>query len=93
MDSKPGQKWSAILVHNHCIAGETLLSAIPVPDPKVGKERQRIKMQGEIGSPINTTPGCRFASRCRMATEQCLHENPVFKEVEKDHFVACHLFK
>lgn len=72
---------------------QALLSAIPVPDPKVGKERQRIKMQGEIGSPINTTPGCRFASRCRMATDQCLHENPVFKEVEKDHFVACHLFK
>lgn len=72
---------------------QALLSAIPVPDPKIGKDRQRIKMQGEIGSPINTTPGCRFASRCRLATDKCLHEDPVFKEVEKEHFVACHLFK
>ena len=72
---------------------QALLSAIPIPDPKIEKERKRIMLQGEITSPINPVPGCRFASRCRFATEKCRKEDPIFKEVEPDHFVACHLFK
>ena len=72
---------------------EALLSAIPIPDPKIEKERQRIMLEGEISSPIDPAPGCRFASRCRFVKDICRTENPIFKEVEKDHFVACHLFK
>ena len=72
---------------------EALLSAIPIPDPKIEKERQRIMLEGEISSPIDPAPGCRFASRCRFVKDKCLSENPIFKEVEKDHFVACHLFE
>jgi oligopeptide transport system ATP-binding protein len=71
---------------------QALLSAIPVPDPEEGKNRQRIMLEGDIPSPINPKPGCRFASRCRYAKPICSQEDPVFKEVEKDHFVACHLF-
>jgi len=72
---------------------EALLSAIPIPDPKIEKERQRIMLEGEISSPIDPGNGCRFASRCRFVKDKCLTENPIFKEVEKNHFVACHLFK
>lgn len=52
----------------------------------------RIVLQGELTSPINPKPGCRFAKRCIYATERCFSENVELKEVEKDHFVACHLF-
>ena len=70
---------------------QALLSAIPIPDPKIEKLRQRIKLQGELSTPINPRPGCRFASRCRYAVEKCSNEDPIFREVKKDHFVACHI--
>jgi len=70
---------------------QALLSAIPIPDPIIERERQRIMLEGEISSPINPGAGCRFASRCRFVTDKCMQEDPVFREVEKDHFVACHL--
>lgn len=72
---------------------QALLSAIPLPDPTESKNRQRIMLEGEIPSPINPKPGCRFASRCRYAKPICHEVQPEFKEVEKDHFVACHLFE
>lgn len=65
---------------------KALLSAIPVAD--IHKPMQRIAMKGEITSPINPKPGCRFASRCPYATEAC-HEPQELVEVEKDHFVSC----
>lgn len=71
---------------------QALLSAIPIPDPEVEKNRKRIVLEGEVPSPINPKPGCRFAARCRYAKPECFEVNPVLKEVEKDHFVACHLF-
>ncbi len=71
---------------------QALLSAIPIPDPEVEKNRKRIVLEGEVPSPINPKPGCRFAARCRFAKPECFEVNPVLKEVEKDHFVACHLF-
>lgn len=71
---------------------QALLSAIPIPDPKIEKQRQRIMLEGELSSPIDPKPGCRFASRCRYAKDICKNEDPIFKEVKKDHFVACHLF-
>ncbi|EPS52630.1 oligopeptide/dipeptide ABC transporter ATP-binding protein [Clostridium botulinum A1 str. CFSAN002368] len=71
---------------------KALLSAIPVPDPKVGRDRKRIMLHGEVPSPINPKPGCKFAARCKYAEEICKKEKPELKEIEKDHFVACHLF-
>lgn len=68
---------------------QALLSAIPVPSLK--KKRDRILLKGEITSPINPKPGCRFAARCPYATERCRTEEPKLVEIEKDHFVACHL--
>lgn len=72
---------------------QALLSAIPVPDPQEGKNRQRIMLEGDIPSPINPKAGCRFAGRCRYAKPECFEENPVTKEVTPGHFVACHLYK
>ena len=69
---------------------EALMSAIPIPDPEVEREKKQIKIEGEIPSPINPKPGCRFASRCRYATELCRQETPKLKEVGPEHFAACH---
>ena len=70
---------------------KALLSAIPVPDLRYkGKKREIIK--GEVTSPINPKPGCRFAPRCQLATEECTGADFQLKEVEKDHFVACRLY-
>ena len=68
---------------------KALLSAIPVPSLR--KKRQRVMLKGEISSPINPKPGCRFAVRCPYATARCRTEAPKLVEIEKDHFVACHL--
>lgn len=68
---------------------QALLSAIPVPSLK--KRRERIILKGEITSPINPKPGCRFAARCPYATDRCRTEGPELVEIEKGHFVACHL--
>jgi len=65
-----------------------LLSAIPVPDIDVKKKR--VLLQGELSSPINPKPGCRFAPRCPYAAEECRIRQPLFEEVMPDHFVACH---
>lgn len=70
---------------------KTLLSAVPIPDPKKSRNRERIVLEGEIPSPVNPPEGCRFHTRCPYMTERCKQEVPVFREVETDHFVACHL--
>lgn len=64
-----------------------LISAVPIPDPTLVHTRRA--PVGEVPSPINPPPGCRFHPRCPMADEQCRLEEPPFKEVEKDHFAAC----
>ncbi len=69
---------------------KSLLSAVPVPDPKVARANQRIVLSGDIPSPLNAPSGCPFRTRCQYATEQCAGEMPAFKEVSKGHFVACH---
>ena len=71
---------------------QALLSAIPEPDPDYSQSKERIHLEGEIPSPINPKPGCRFASRCRKVMETCHSVTPTIKEVEFNHFVACHLF-
>ena len=68
----------------------SLLSAVPVPDPKIARANQRVVLEGDIPSPLNAPSGCPFRTRCRYATEQCAAEVPEFKEVSAGHFVACH---
>lgn len=70
---------------------QTLLSAVPVPDPKLSRSRQRIVLEGDIPSPMNPPSGCRFHTRCPYATEKCSKEAPKFKEHEPGHWAACHL--
>lgn len=72
---------------------KALLSAIPIPDPKVQRKRERIVLQGDVPSPINPPKGCKFADRCPMATEKCKNERPKLEEVKENHFVACHYWK
>ena len=69
---------------------KSLLSAVPVPDPKIARANKRIMLSGDIPSPLNAPSGCPFRTRCPYATEQCAESMPEFKEVEKGHFVACH---
>lgn len=70
---------------------KTLLSAVPIPDPIKSRARERIVLEGDIPSPVNPPSGCRFHTRCPYAMERCKHEVPIFKEVETNHFAACHL--
>ncbi|MGL5416871.1 MAG: ABC transporter ATP-binding protein [Clostridium sp.] len=72
---------------------KALLSAVPVPDPNYSKNNKRIVLEGDIPSPIDPPPGCRFKGRCKEAMEICTCETPELKEVSKGHFVACHLYK
>jgi oligopeptide transport system ATP-binding protein len=67
---------------------KSLLSAVPVANPKMKKER--VLLKGEIPSPVNPPSGCRFHTRCPIATEKCKTDVPEFREVESGHFVACH---
>ena len=68
-----------------------LLSAVPVANPDYERSHERILMEGEVPSPINPGPGCRFAGRCRFAEERCRMELPVLKDVGAGHMVACYL--
>ena len=68
-----------------------LLSAIPIPN--IHSEKKRIIMQGELTTPIDPKPGCRFANRCQYACEKCFTEQPPYQEVLDNHFVACHYAK
>ena len=69
---------------------KSLISAVPVPDPKTARANERIILKGDIPSPLNAPSGCPFRTRCQYAAEQCSQETPEFREVEKGHFVACH---
>ena len=70
---------------------QTLLSAVPVPDPEVSRTRQRIVLEGDIPSPMNPPTGCRFHTRCPYASEKCAQCAPEFKEHKPGHWAACHL--
>ncbi len=66
---------------------QALMSAIPVPNPNI--KRERILLPGDVPSPLNPPSGCRFHPRCPVAMEHCSVEEPPFKEVSKEHWVAC----
>lgn len=71
---------------------KALLSAIPIPDTAMRNRKSEV-IRGEVTSPINPKPGCRFAARCPFATEACFSDTPQLQELLPDHFVACHLCK
>lgn len=68
---------------------KALMSAIPIPNPRL--KRERVILTGDVPSPINPPSGCRFHTRCPVVVEQCKVDEPAFREVVPGHFVACHL--
>ena len=79
-------------VYSHSLHpySEALLSAVPIPDPNLEKEKKRIILEGDVPSPIDLPAGCPFAGRCRYATEECRTTKPELVEAKPGHFVACH---
>ena len=69
----------------------SLLSAVPIPDPLVERQRKRILLEGDVPSPANPPIGCNFSTRCPMVTDLCRKVDPEFREVTPGHWVACHL--
>jgi oligopeptide/dipeptide ABC transporter ATP-binding protein len=69
---------------------KALLSAVPIPNPH--KKKRGILLEGDVPSPVDPPSGCRFHTRCREVLRICSQEEPRMRELEKDHFVACHLY-
>jgi oligopeptide transport system ATP-binding protein len=69
---------------------QALLSAVPIPDPVVDRQRKRILLTGDVPSPINPPPGCHFHPRCQMAIDICREQAPELRNLGGEHWVACH---
>ena len=85
VESAPTDRFFARTLHPY---SEALLSAVPVPDPKVRK--RRTVLAGDVPSPLAPPSGCRFRTRCPLADEKCAAEEPPLREVAPDHLLACH---
>ncbi|MBQ7839454.1 MAG: ATP-binding cassette domain-containing protein [Lachnospiraceae bacterium] len=69
---------------------QALISAVPKPDPVEENERSQIVLEGDVPSPINTPKGCKFAGRCKYATDRCRQESPSLRKISDNHMIACH---
>jgi len=70
---------------------KALLAALPIADPEIMQAREKIKLKGEIPSPVNLPTGCVFHTRCPFVMSKCSKEEPMFTDIGNKHFVACHL--
>jgi oligopeptide transport system ATP-binding protein len=68
---------------------QALLSAVPIPDPAVDRQRKRIMLTGDVPSPVNPPSGCRFHPRCHMAIDACKEKEPELRDMGGEHWVAC----
>jgi oligopeptide transport system ATP-binding protein len=82
----------AATLYNHPVHpySNALLSAVPIPDPKLNAERERLVLEGDVPSPIDPPSGCHFHTRCPWATQVCDVDDPVLEEIETGHVAACH---
>jgi oligopeptide transport system ATP-binding protein len=69
---------------------QALMSAVPVPDPDLAEQRQKIILEGDLPSPANPPKGCNFNTRCPFAKEICFEQEPEYLEIKEQHFTACH---
>jgi oligopeptide transport system ATP-binding protein len=69
---------------------QALLSAVPIPDPAVDRQRKRVLLTGDVPSPVNPPSGCNFHPRCHMAIDICKEKTPEFRDIGGEHWVACH---
>lgn len=86
MEMATADELNAVPIHPYT---QSLLSAVPVPDPETARKSQRIVLEGDVPSPMNMPSGCPFRTRCRYATEQCAKEMPPLTDRGGEHYVAC----